>query len=195
MSKRKGNFSSAFEKPTFPKKGVYSQKVSPQSSKTVFMNQVKRVDSLSCFFPAFLCFEYRLRHDSPESSWGLPAFYLVHFTLSFTGPVFFLPRLYWEDKKSLEKFPHFFANLLQIFNERHIRTLFFILYEALSEIILLPFMNHALQTRSDLCIPRHETARPRSNFHIHVSVSNLYIPTIGPPILPHNSKSLTDTRM
>ncbi len=44
---------------------------------------------------------------------------------------------------------------------------------------------------SDLCIPRNETAWPRylqnriihnvlsPNFHIHVSVSNLYISTIG----------------
>jgi hypothetical protein len=68
------------------------------------------------------------------------------------------------------------------------------------------------QRRSDLCIPRNETARPRSqylhscifersiyshdrvclfcklrglvpNFHVHVSVSDLYIPTNGPPIL------------
>ncbi len=27
------------------------------------------------------------------------------------------------------------------------------------------------------------TARPQSNFHIHVSVSDLYIPSIGLPIL------------
>jgi hypothetical protein len=35
------------------------------------------------------------------------------------------------------------------------------------------------------------------NFHIHVSVSDLYIPTIGPPILQQPIveiyKSLTDT--
>jgi hypothetical protein len=43
---------------------------------------------------------------------------------------------------------------------------------------------------SDLCIPRNETARPKQNynilspnFHIHVSVSDLYIPRIGLPIL------------
>jgi hypothetical protein len=52
-----------------------------------------------------------------------------------------------------------------------------------------------LQRRSDLCIPRNETARPRSRhfFHIH-------IPTIGQPILLHKLggrivgiyKSLTD---
>jgi hypothetical protein len=42
---------------------------------------------------------------------------------------------------------------------------------------------------SDLCIPRNETARPQnyyvlsSNFHIHASVSYLYISRIGLPIL------------
>jgi hypothetical protein len=36
-----------------------------------------------------------------------------------------------------------------------------------------------LQRRSDLCIPRNETV---SSFHIHVSVSDLYIPRIGLPI-------------
>jgi hypothetical protein len=39
-----------------------------------------------------------------------------------------------------------------------------------------------LQRKSDLCAPRKETARPL--FQIHVSVSDLYIPTIGPPIFP-----------
>jgi hypothetical protein len=34
-------------------------------------------------------------------------------------------------------------------------------------------------------IPRNETAQPLvPNSYIHVSVSNLYIPTSGPPILP-----------
>jgi hypothetical protein len=56
--------------------------------------------------------------------------------------------------------------------------------------------------RSDLCIPRNETARlPPS---IHVSVSELNIPTICPPILQQNRwtnrentvyKSITDTWM
>ncbi len=32
-------------------------------------------------------------------------------------------------------------------------------------------------------IPRNETARPRSQYYIHVSVSNLYIPRIILPIL------------
>jgi hypothetical protein len=32
-----------------------------------------------------------------------------------------------------------------------------------------------MQKRSDLCIPRNETARHQSQFHIHVSVSHLYI--------------------
>jgi hypothetical protein len=35
-----------------------------------------------------------------------------------------------------------------------------------------------LETRSDLCIPRNETALGLvPNFHIHGSVSGLYIPT------------------
>jgi hypothetical protein len=39
-----------------------------------------------------------------------------------------------------------------------------------------------LQRNSDLCIPRKGIARGlSSNFHVHVSVSDLYIPTIGPP--------------
>jgi hypothetical protein len=50
-------------------------------------------------------------------------------------------------------------------------------------------------------IPRKGIARP--NFHIQVSVSDLYIPTIGLPILLHEKcgpileiyKSPTDTRM
>ncbi len=40
----------------------------------------------------------------------------------------------------------------------------------------------ALQRNFDLCIPREEIARPQSQFHINVSVSDLCIPTIGPPI-------------
>jgi hypothetical protein len=47
---------------------------------------------------------------------------------------------------------------------------------------------------SSLCIPRNEAARPRylqkqnynimyPNFHIHLSVSHLYIPKIGLPFL------------
>ncbi len=62
---------------------------------------------------------------------------------------------------------------------------------------------HALYRKSDLCIPRNETARPRSQF-LHsftVSASDLYIPRISLPIwLQQNrqtirleiSKSLTD---
>jgi hypothetical protein len=46
------------------------------------------------------------------------------------------------------------------------------------------FENCKLQTRSDLCIPRKETTLPHSQFlYIHVSLSDLYIPTIGAPIL------------
>ena len=56
---------------------------------------------------------------------------------------------------------------------------------------------------SALCIPRTETERASlflkhnynvlsPNFHIHVSVSDLYIPRIGRPI-PGIYKSLTDT--
>ncbi len=37
--------------------------------------------------------------------------------------------------------------------------------------------------RSDLYITGHETAWPRSHFHIHVSVSDLCIPTSSPLIL------------
>jgi hypothetical protein len=40
-----------------------------------------------------------------------------------------------------------------------------------------------LQQISELCIPRKGIARGlSSNFHIDVSVSYLFIPTIGPPI-------------
>ncbi len=41
-----------------------------------------------------------------------------------------------------------------------------------------------LQRRSDLCIPRNQTARPQSQFphSCTVSVSNLYTPTIFPTI-------------
>jgi hypothetical protein len=42
---------------------------------------------------------------------------------------------------------------------------------------------NALQRKSDLGTPGKETARPQSQFfHILVSVSDLYIPTIGPAI-------------
>jgi hypothetical protein len=40
----------------------------------------------------------------------------------------------------------------------------------------------ALQRNLDLCIPRKGIGRPQSIFHIHVSVSDLYIPTFGPTI-------------
>ncbi len=44
--------------------------------------------------------------------------------------------------------------------------------------------NHnILYKKSDSCIPRNETVRPRSQFlNIHVSVSDLYISRIGLPI-------------
>jgi hypothetical protein len=39
-----------------------------------------------------------------------------------------------------------------------------------------------LQRNLNLCIPRKGIARPHSpNFHIHVSVSDLHIPTLGNP--------------
>ncbi len=36
-----------------------------------------------------------------------------------------------------------------------------------------------LQRNFDLCIPRKGIERPQSQFHIHLSVSDLYIPTYG----------------
>ncbi len=58
-----------------------------------------------------------------------------------------------------------------------------------------------LQTRADLCIPRKKQHVLVPNFHIHVSVSDFYIPTISPHILLQKIaglimgiyKSLTDT--
>jgi hypothetical protein len=41
---------------------------------------------------------------------------------------------------------------------------------------------YTLQRNSDFCIPRKGTERPQSQFHCHVSVSDLFIPTIGPHI-------------
>jgi hypothetical protein len=50
-----------------------------------------------------------------------------------------------------------------------------------------------LERKSDLCTPRKETARLSPNFHMHASVADLYIPTIGPHIfLPQNRQ--TDRR-
>jgi hypothetical protein len=37
-----------------------------------------------------------------------------------------------------------------------------------------------LQRKTHLCIPRKGFAQPQSQFHIHVSASDLYIPRIGP---------------
>jgi hypothetical protein len=39
---------------------------------------------------------------------------------------------------------------------------------------------HALQRKSHLCIPRKGISQP-PNFNTHVSVSELYIPRMGPP--------------
>jgi hypothetical protein len=41
----------------------------------------------------------------------------------------------------------------------------------------------ALQRKSDLCTPEKKLRGLSPNFHIHVSVRNLCIPTIGPPIV------------
>ncbi len=41
-----------------------------------------------------------------------------------------------------------------------------------------------LHRKCETTIPRNETARPRSQSYIHVSVSDLYIPMIRLPILP-----------
>jgi hypothetical protein len=40
----------------------------------------------------------------------------------------------------------------------------------------------ALQRKSHLCIPFWELRGLRANFHVHLSVSNLYVPGIGPHI-------------
>jgi hypothetical protein len=39
-----------------------------------------------------------------------------------------------------------------------------------------------LQRKFDLSIPRKELRGLSPNFYIHVSLSDLFIPTIGPPI-------------
>jgi hypothetical protein len=41
---------------------------------------------------------------------------------------------------------------------------------------------NTLQRKSHLCIPRKGKVRPQSQFRIHVYVSDLYIPMIGPHI-------------
>jgi hypothetical protein len=43
-----------------------------------------------------------------------------------------------------------------------------------------------LSVKCTLCIPGKEIAQP--NFHIHFSVSNLYIPRIGPHIFLQQNK-------
>ncbi len=43
--------------------------------------------------------------------------------------------------------------------------------------------DYALYRKFETNIPRNETARPRPNFCIHVSLSDLYIPMIDPAIL------------
>jgi hypothetical protein len=62
--------------------------------------------------------------------------------------------------------------------------------------ILTVFASHSNRTytlhrKSDLCIPEKKLrGLSLYNFHIHVSVSDLYIPTIGPPIfLQQNTRS------
>ncbi len=47
---------------------------------------------------------------------------------------------------------------------------------------LSPGKRHKLQGKSYLCIPFLGIARPQSQPHIHVPVSNLYIPRISPHI-------------
>ncbi len=54
------------------------------------------------------------------------------------------------------------------------------------------FLLAALQRKSDLCAPRKETVLS-PNLHIHVSVRDLYIPNIGPPIFLRQNKQ-TDCR-
>jgi hypothetical protein len=48
--------------------------------------------------------------------------------------------------------------------------------------------NMALQRKSYLCIARNGIARP--NFHIHLSVSDLYIPRIGPHIFLQHKRQI-----
>jgi hypothetical protein len=50
----------------------------------------------------------------------------------------------------------------------------------------------ALQVKSDLCAPKKETVLS-PNLHIHVSVRDLYIPNIDPPIFLRQNKQ-TDCR-
>ncbi len=59
------------------------------------------------------------------------------------------------------------------------------------KLVSFPYRGTALQGKSHLCIPFLWELRGLSpNFHIHVSVSHLYIPRIGPHISWH--KSLTN---
>jgi hypothetical protein len=55
------------------------------------------------------------------------------------------------------------------------------------------YFQSTLQRNLDLYIHRKGIARHSPNFHIHVSVGDLYIPTFGPPIFLQQNR-LTDQR-
>ncbi len=50
------------------------------------------------------------------------------------------------------------------------------------KVLPIEMVKSALQRNFNLCIPREELCSLSPKFHIHVSVSDLYIPTFGPPI-------------
>jgi hypothetical protein len=52
----------------------------------------------------------------------------------------------------------------------------------------MPVKEYALQRKSNFCIPILRI--PRHNFHIHVSVSDLYIPRIGPHIFLQQNRQI-----
>jgi hypothetical protein len=52
----------------------------------------------------------------------------------------------------------------------------------LKAFVSLRVLSYALQRNVDVCIPRKGVAHHGPNFQLHVSVSDLYVPRIGPHI-------------
>jgi hypothetical protein len=103
-----------------------------------------------------------------------------------TTQTFSPKNVYFEKNSNKNIFPCFFVYSFFEKLQKTVHTYSKSASNAALLILILNFvkkMYSALQRKFDLCIPGKEQRGLIPNFFIHISVSDYYVPTIGPPIL------------